>query len=415
MKIKVNIKLFIMSYIAMVVDASYPNDIRVRKEAESLVYSGKKVLVICPRKKNDTKEENINGVDIFRIGYNYSNYKKGLHDIFESIFNINLLFFFGIKEAFKKHNISYLHIHDLPLAGTGYQFKSKVKKLILDMHENYPEALKTWFLWKTNPIIKLKNFFFMNPTLWTFKEKRYCNKYDVIICVVEEMKQKLITNFNINSDKLIVVSNFEKKEFAVNFLKSIAQNIITPLEFSITYVGGFGPHRGIDTAIKAMPQIVAKIPNATLFLIGKGSSSVEEKLKSIAKEFNTQENVKFVGYRPFNEVSTIMQESNINIIPHKSNGHTDNTIPHKLFQIMMSKSLLLVSSCKPLKRIVEKYNCGVVFKADDVNDFANKVIMIYDKGALLKNKKENAFNAVMNQGENWEEESLKLHNLYTNI
>ena len=42
-----------MSYIAMVVDASYPNDIRVRKEAESLVNSGNKVVVICPRKKND--------------------------------------------------------------------------------------------------------------------------------------------------------------------------------------------------------------------------------------------------------------------------------------------------------------------------------------------------------------------------
>ncbi|WBX75643.1 glycosyltransferase [Tenacibaculum ovolyticum] len=404
-----------MSYIAMVVDASYPNDIRVRKEAESLVNSGNKVVVICPRKKNDDKTEKINGVNVFRIGTNYSNSKKGLHDIFESIFNINLLFFFGIKKAMKQYSIEYLHIHDLPLAGTGYLFKSKVKKVILDMHENYPEALKTWFLWKKNPIIKLKNFIFMNPTLWSYKERKYCEKYDTIICVVEEMKQKLITNFNINPNKLVVISNFEKKEFASNFLNSVAQNIINPKDFSITYVGGFGPHRGIDTVIKAMPQIVAKIPNATLFLIGKGSFAVETKLKEITREYKVENNVKFVGYRPFNEVSTIMQESNINIIPHKSNEHTDNTIPHKLFQIMMSKSLLLVSSCKPLKRIVEKYDCGVVFKADDVNDFTDKVVMIHQKDNLLNYKKDNAFDAVMNQGENWEEESLKLHSLYTHI
>lgn len=397
----------------MVVDASYPNDIRVRKEAESLVGSGKKVLVICPHKKNDAKTEIINGVAILRIGNNYTNTKKGLHDIFESVFNINLLFFFGIKKALKEYNVSYLHIHDLPLAGTGYKFKSKVDKLILDMHENYPEALKTWFLWKTNPIIKLKNFIFMNPTLWAFKEKRYCKKYDIVICVVEEMKQKLIANFNINAKKLVVVSNFEKKEFASNFLNSVAQNIITPNEFSITYVGGFGPHRGIDTAIKAMPQIADKIPHATLFLIGKGSFNVEQKLKNIAKELKIEKNIKFIGYRPFKEVSTIMQESDINIIPHKSNGHTDNTIPHKLFQIMMSKSLLLVSSCKPLKRIVEKYNCGIVFKADDVNDFASKVTMIYNNKELLNEKKNNAFKAVMHQGENWEQESLKLHKIYT--
>ncbi len=399
----------------MAVDASYPNDIRVRKEAESLVDNGKKVVVICPRKKNDAKNENINGVEIFRIGNKYSNSKKGIHDIFESVFNVNLLFFFGIKTAMKQYNIEYLHIHDLPLAGTGCLFRPKVKRLILDMHENYPEALKTWFLWKKNPIIKLKNFIFMNSVLWSYKEKKYCKKYDTIVCVVEEMKQKLIANFNINPRKLVVISNFEKKEFANNFLKSVTQNIIKSTEFSITYVGGFGPHRGIDTAIKAMPKIVDKIPNATLFLIGKGSFAVEAKLKKITKEYKVESNVKFVGYRPFKEVSTIMQESKINIIPHKSNEHTDNTIPHKLFQIMMSKSLLLVSSCKPLKRIVEKYDCGIVFKADDVNDFAKKVLMIYQKDGLLDYKKQNAFNAVMNQGENWEEESLKLHSLYTEI
>lgn len=252
----------------------------------------------------------------------------------------------------------------------------------------------------------------MNPKQWSRKEEKYCQKYDVVVCVVEEMKQKLIENFNINPDKLVVVSNFEKKEFASNFLNSFSQNIISPQDFSITYVGGFGPHRGLDDAIKAMPQIVSQIPNATLFLIGKGSANVEQKLRELVKEYKVENNVKFVGYRPFQEVSTIMQESNINIIPHKSNGHTDNTIPHKLFQIMMSKSLLLVSSCKPLKRIVEKYNCGIVFEANDVDDFANKVVMVYEHRDELEEIKENAFNAVMHQGENWEEESLKLNHLY---
>ncbi|MGY5351174.1 glycosyltransferase [Wenyingzhuangia sp. IMCC45533] len=401
-----------MKYVAMVVDAPYPNDIRVRKEAESLVQDGLKVVVVCPRKKGDFVEEEVNGVLIHRIGKNYTHTKKGLHDIFESFFDINLLFYFGIKKVLKRYEVDFLHIHDLPLASTGYKFKNKVKKLILDMHENYPEALKTWFAWKKNPIIKIKNWIFMNPILWSRKEKKYCEKYDVIVCVVEEMKQKLMSNFKISSKKMMVISNYEKKEFASNFSSTISQNIITDKDFSITYVGGFGPHRGLDVAIKAMPVIVNKIPNATLFLVGKGSVSVEQKLKELVIEYKVEKNIKFIGYRPFQEVSTIMQKSNINIIPHKSNGHTDNTIPHKLFQIMMSNSLLLVSSCKPLKRIVEKYDCGIVFKADDVKDFADKTIMIFDKGNSLNYKKENALDAVMNQGENWEKESLKLKQVY---
>lgn len=400
----------------MIVDGAYPNDIRVRKEAETLAEKGKKVVVVCPKKKNDLQFEIIHNVEIFRIGNNYTTVKKGIYDIIESVLDVNPFFYFGLKKVFKKYDIDYLHVHDLPLAGTGFRFKSKVhKKLYLDLHENYPEALKTWFLWKQNSFIKLKNSVFMNPKNWSKKEKKYCEKYDTVICVVEEMKEKLINNFSIDSEKLVVVSNHEKKDFVETFNNKTTQSTINKKDFSITYVGGFGPHRGLQTAIVAIPKIVESIPNAKLFLIGKGSKDVENKLKELAINSDVEEYVNFVGYKPFSEVATIMQTTHINIIPHIANEHTDNTIPHKLFQIMMSKSLLLVSSCKPLKRIVQKYDAGVVFKANDSEDFAIKVLEIYTNFESFKNKTENAYNAVMFNGENWETESEKLLHLYDNL
>ena len=113
----------------MIVDGAYPNDIRVRKEAESLVENGKKVLVVCPKKKNDLEREVIRNVEVFRIGNNYNKKRKGVYDIIESFSNINFLFYFGLKKAFKEYPIDFLHVHDLPLAGTGIQFKSKVKNI----------------------------------------------------------------------------------------------------------------------------------------------------------------------------------------------------------------------------------------------------------------------------------------------
>lgn len=400
----------------MIVDGAYPNDIRVRKQAETLAESQKKVLVVCPRGKDDLQLEIVNNVEIFRIGNNYTSVKKGVYDVFESIFNINPLFYFGLKKVFKKYDIDYLHVHDLPLASTGQWFSSRVRnKIYLDLHENYPEALKTWFLWKQNSILKLKNFIFMNPEKWSKKEKKYCNKYDKIICVVDEMKEKLITNFGIDPKKMVVVSNHEKKDFITNFKQKTIQKIINKEDFSITYVGGFGPHRGLHTAIEGMSKIVESIPNAKLFLIGKGSDDVKNKLKEITNKSKVEKYVNFVGYRPFSEVATIMQTTDINIIPHVANDHTDNTIPHKLFQIMMSKSLLLVSSCKPLKRIVEKYDAGVVFNANDSNDFAIKVISFFKNRDDYNYKIENGYNAVMNKSENWEVESKKLLYLYDNL
>lgn len=399
----------------MVVDGSYPQDIRVRKEAESLAEFGKNILVVCPRKQNEEKQETINGVLILRIGKNYTTAQKGIYDIIESVFNINPFFYFNLKRIFKKYPIDFLHVHDLPLAGTGYKFKSNTNKLILDLHENYPEALKTWFSWKKSKLIRLKNTIFFNPTRWSKKEENYCKKYDKIICVVDEMKEKLMSNFNIEDQKLVVISNYEKKNFSNNFNKEIAQNILDKNAFSITYIGGFGPHRGLDTAIIGLPRILKQVPNAKLYLIGKGSADVEQKLKDLVKENKLEKSVEFVGYRPFNEVATIMKESNLNIIPHKANEHTDNTVPHKLFQIMMSKSLLLVSSCKPLKRIVKKHDAGLVFEAGNPDDFALIVINAHNNYESLKHKTENAYLAVMDKGENWDEESLKLVELYNKL
>ena len=400
----------------MVVDGSYPNDIRVRKEAEALVENGKKVLVVCPKYTSQKTEEEINGVQVYRIGNNYTTFKKGIHDVIESVFNVNLFFYFNLKTVFKRYTIDFLHVHDLPLAGTCYLFKSKVKKnLILDLHENFPEALKTWFLWKKSSILRLKNSIFMNPKSWSKKEEKYCKKYDAVICVVDEMKEKLHSKFQIDNNKMYVVSNHEKKSFQANFEANNTQHIIDDDVFSITYVGGFGPHRGLDTAIVGLKTIVQKIPNAKLFLVGKGNKDVEAKLKSIVSENEVKKNVEFVGYRPFKEVSAIMSQSNVNIIPHHANEHTDNTIPHKLFQIMMSKSLLLVSSCKPLQRIVEKYDAGLIFEASNAQDFSIKIIEAYNNSESLNSKTENAYKAIMEQGENWETESLKLIDLYNQL
>jgi len=43
----------------MVVDGSYPNDIRVRKEAETLTENGKKVLVVCPKYGSQKRESEL--------------------------------------------------------------------------------------------------------------------------------------------------------------------------------------------------------------------------------------------------------------------------------------------------------------------------------------------------------------------
>jgi len=51
----------------MVLFSYYPSDPRPRREAEALVGKGMSVDMICLRNKSETKEEVVNGVQVYEI------------------------------------------------------------------------------------------------------------------------------------------------------------------------------------------------------------------------------------------------------------------------------------------------------------------------------------------------------------
>ena len=54
--------------VCMIVQEHYPKDVRVRKEAQSLLARGHKVWVIAVRAHDEPKQEIINGVSVYRVG-----------------------------------------------------------------------------------------------------------------------------------------------------------------------------------------------------------------------------------------------------------------------------------------------------------------------------------------------------------
>ena len=400
----------------MVLDGNYPSDIRVRKEAESLAKLHD-VYILCRITKNIEPFETIKGVNIIRKIEYKNNVHKGIIDAITAILFIHPFLGNIISNFIKDNKIDVLHVHDLPLAKTVYiAAKKNGTKTVLDLHENYPAALKTWFIWRKNPIIRLKNKLFFNYNRWRKYESSILKKYDVLIAVVEEMKQRLISQHNIPENKIFVVPNSEKKEFAKNF-ETFKGDYFSDYhdKFIISYVGGFGPHRGLHNAIEGMKWISEKIPNALLVLVGPSNKDVRIYLENIVQQNNLEKYVLIKGSEPFSKVIDIMKGSNINIIPHISNEHTESAVPHKFFQILLSQKPLLVSDCAPMKRLVEENGVGTYFIAANSEDFANKVIEIekdYDKSIKIAKK---GYHEAFNGSLNWESTSKDLIKLYDTI
>ena len=56
-----------MLNICMIVYSYYPNDVRVRKEAEALAEKGYSIDIICLKNNGELKEQVINGVYVFIV------------------------------------------------------------------------------------------------------------------------------------------------------------------------------------------------------------------------------------------------------------------------------------------------------------------------------------------------------------
>ncbi len=395
--------------VAMLLNAPYPADIRVKKETDALINAGFEIFLICLRKKNQAPREVVEGINVIRIDAGKNNYVLAFWDVVMSITFIHPRFKKALNKLLLEEKISIVHVHDLPLAGTALALRRQFSiKVIVDLHENYPEALRTWFKWKKNLIVRLKNKLFLNPDRWFKYETKACLEADHVIAVVDEMKSRLAKSSGVDLEKITVITNTEDKNFIEQKLnKDVYENI--PNGFIITYSGGIGPHRGVDTAIKGMAHLRDK--PIYLVIVGFGSPSVMTSLKELATQLQLQ-NVYIKGYQPFEKFYSYMHLADVNVIPHQSNGHTDNTVPHKLFQGMMAGRPLLVSTCAPLKRIIEEYKSGLVFKADDATDFAAKVETLYSDKQLREKLGANGTTATINGKLNWETTQLDLINLY---
>ena len=150
-------------------------------------------------------------------------------------------------------------------------------------------------------------------------------------------------------------------------------------DFVISYIGGFGGrHRGLDTAIEAMPAILESIPNARLLLVGEGS--IRPVLEGMVAERGLGPRVTILPWQPFSAVPSLMRASDVCLVPHASNAHTEATSPHKLFQYMSLGKPVVVSTCKPLRRVIEETGGGLVFEAGNAADLARAVVSLADEG-----------------------------------
>jgi len=399
--------------IGMILRKTFPPDIRVEKEIRTLIANKYEVSLLCYKKQDQPKDKIIDGLKIQRIEVPW----KKLVTLGSKWNALKFHLFFEngywtkeISKFAKNYSLDVLHVHDLPLLGTTISVGEKLGiPVIADLHENYPAVME--ILNKDK-----KSFwerFCTNPKRWSVYERKALFKTSKIIVVVKEAKERLLQQYKIPEEKITTLMNVVDTKY-FSGIKIIPEILNRYKEhFLVLYIGGGGAHRGLETTIYSFTYLRDVIPNIKLLLIGL-TGSERNRLLQIREQLQIQNNIDIIGWEGFERVPSYIKASDICLVPHKKNYHTDTTIPHKLFQYMFNKKPVVVSDCNPLKRIVEETSCGLVFKSGDPKDLAFKIIELHKDKKRRITSSQKGYDSVINNY-NWNLESKKLVALYKSL
>lgn len=349
--------------------AEFPPSERIEKTAKSLTAAGHQIYLIC---NNDGRfplnEEQVGDVHVLRVGPTFR--KVALNKVVKFPAPFNPLWLAQIAGAIRRFKLEALQVVDVPLAAAalhlGRMFHLPV---VMDMWENYPEALRGWAQhnWKTRV--------FKNPDVARKVELHVVRRVDHIFTVVEEQKLRLIDD-GVPADRISVVTNGVDLDL---FLQTPVRND-TPMDaepdhYKLLYVGELTIERGLDDIIRAMRFVKDEIPNIRFYIAGTGS--YEEHLRKVVAEEKAEPYIRFLGWLPFREIHSYVVKADLCLVPHVYNDFINTTIPNKLFQYMAMAKPVLVSHAKPLARIVRASGCGFVFESRNPRDAADRILEAY--------------------------------------
>jgi glycosyltransferase involved in cell wall biosynthesis len=394
-----------MIKIGMILDNIFPPDPRVENEAVTLVNAGFEVFLFCLTYSNKENEV-VNGIQVKRYQSNKLEYK--LSALAYTISTYSFFMKSKIEDFINKNRIQVLHIHDIKIAGSVFKANKKFNlPVILDLHDNYPEVMKLY-----PHLQKFPGKYIISPKKWKKKEAEFIKKSNKVITVSPEFIENIQQRIPSSKNKLVLVPNTIRKSFYTNY--KVEETIIKKYKnhFVILYLGDTHLRRGLQTVISAVDIIKDKITNIKLVIVGKNTTDVV--LKKQVKDLNLSNYVDFEGWQDVSLFQSYIISSNVCVSPLHRNLQHDVAYANKIFQYMSFAKPLLVSNAVAQKKLVEKYQTGLIHEDRNVEDFSDKLLQLYNDSKLSNELGKNGKNFVTNQF-TWESTSKELIKLYQNI
>ena len=335
----------------------YPWDVRIEKIANALSGQGHEVHIMCSNTKKLPRDELLGRLHVVRLPAVANGF---LNSLLSLPFHFNPFWMWMVVNVVRQQKLDLIIIRDVPLISIALYAKRKFRiPVILDMAENYPAMY--WNKVRSGGWAGIKSWFIKNPQMIEYAERQSVRDSDHILVVVEESAARL-TQRGVEPRKISIVSN------TPDYSASRSQPTRRAIGVIQLVYAGFVQERGLDTVVRALSHVRTDSTPLRFLVVGDGDYLV--RLKEITLECGVEDLVVFTGWVDNKLIPGYIADSDIGVIPHRKNDHTDTTVPNKLFDYMAEGKPVIVSNAAPLERIVTEEDCGLVFSSGDVESFA---------------------------------------------
>ena len=353
-------------------------DIRIfHKQCVSLVKAGYDVTLLVA----GCKEQELNGVKIHSVPKE----KNRLLRILRTPWNL-------YRKA-AKCDAQICHFHDPDLIPIAILLSIHGKKVIYDVHEDYPECIldKFWI-----PSLLRKPVSLITAFVEWFGSRFF---FTAIISVTSTIAKRF------PKQKTFIVQNFPLlQEMTGGQNKNYSER-----SQQLAHIGRLDKTRSCFEILSAMETISHK--NCRLIIAGMFPESQTEKRCMM---YNGWKKVDFQGWLSRKEVANILANVRAGLVLFHPGPNNTESQPNKLFEYM-SAGIPVIASDLPLwKKIIGDAQCGLLVDPLQPKAIAKAIDWLLDHPKEAEQMGKNGRKAVVEQY-NWEIESKTLLNLYNEL
>lgn len=188
------------------------------------------------------------------------------------------------------------------------------------------------------------------------------NSADRVICYTDIERRRLIEEFGIDKPEVVVIPNGVNTEVFHPDDSKVDERY-----FTLLWVGRIVKGKGVEFLIHAAHQVLEKIPNLRILLIGEGPA--RDEIWKLVNEYQMTEVVTILPFMSYDAIPLLYQRSDVLVLPSLQEG-----VPRTMLEAMASGKPVIISEFEHLQELAE--GAALMFPKGDVAVLAERILLL---------------------------------------